>query len=48
MGLFNSKKNSEAINAETGEECIWIDGFRSQEGLSMGMKVWAIFNSNKN
>lgn len=32
MGLFNFKKNGEEvkekINAETGEEWIWIDGFK--------------------
>ena len=28
MGLFNFKKNDEEINVETGEEWIWIDGFK--------------------
>ena len=28
MGLFDFKKNSEAINVETGDEWIWIDGFK--------------------
>ena len=33
MGLFDFKKNSEAINVETGkiEEWIWIDGFKGTD-----------------
>lgn len=35
MGLFNFKKNGEevkeSINAETGEEWIWIDGFKGTD-----------------
>ena len=31
MGLFNFKKNREAINVETGEEWIWIDGFKGTD-----------------
>ena len=31
MGLFNFKKNREAIDVETGEEWIWIDGFKGTD-----------------